>query len=178
MYAHPHVFIISQINIQYNSNGISGFEIKWTFDSMFTQLMLEEYDENFNGKFDDNEIDKLYKTAFVNLSKSEYFTHIYIGEDKLITKSVSGFKASIVNDEMIYSFVIPVKINLTNESKNISIYCYDDSYYMDIMMNEDKPLISNNPNYIVNYSIDEDANKAYYFDQIYPQVVRITTRKK
>ena len=178
LHAHPHVFIISQISINYNNDGISGFEIKWTFDSMFTQIMLDEYDNDSNGEFDDKEINRLYKTAFVNLKKSDYFTHIYIGENKLNIKAVDDFKASIENGEMIYSFIIPVKINISNKTKNINIYCYDDSYYMDIMMDEDKPLTSNNPNYIVNYSIDEDANKAYYFDQIYPQVVRIKTHKK
>jgi len=176
--AHPHVFITSHINILYNTNGISAIEVKWTFDSMFTQLMIEEYDENLNGEFDKTEVDRLYKTAFINLRKSEYFTHIYIGDDKLIAKSASGFKASIVNGEMVYSFLIPVKISVTTEPKNISIYCYDDSYYMDIMIDEDKPLTSNNSDYIISYSIDEDANKAYYFDQIYPQVIRIKTRKR
>ena len=177
--AHPHVIIISQISISYNDNGIAGFEVKWTFDRMFTQIMLDEYDENSDKKFDNNEINRLYKTAFINLRKSDYFTHIYI-DDKLVKiKKVSNFKASIKEGEMQYSFFIPIKIDIDKSATNINIYCYDDSYYMDIMMDEDAPLLSSNSaNYLIDYTIEEDANKAFYFEQIYPQVVRIKTQNK
>jgi len=177
--AHPHVFIISQISISYNDDGIAGFEVKWTFDRMFTQIMLDEYDENSDGEFDKTEVVRLYKTAFVNLKKSDYFTHIYIENQLVKIKKVTNFKASIKEGEMLYSFFIPIKIDLDKSATNINIYCYDDSYYMDIMMDEDAPLLSSNSaNYLIDYTIEEDANKAFYFEQIYPQVVRIKTQNK
>ena len=177
--AHPHVFIISQISISYNDNGIAGFQINWTFDSMFTEIMLDEYDENSDGEFDKKEIDRLYKNAFVNLKKSGYFTQIYIENQLVKIKKITTFKASINEGKLIYSFFIPINITLHKSATNINVYCYDESYYMDIMMDEDIPLISSHSdNYLMEYTIDEDENKAFYFDQIYPQVVRIKTQRK
>lgn len=179
LYAHPHVFIISNININFGTNGINGFDVRWTFDSMFTEIMLDEYDENSDGEFDKSEIENLYKKAFINLKKSGYFTHIYIGDDKININTISNFKASIKDGEMIYSFFIPIKIDINNNPQDISIYCYDGEYYMDIMMDEEKPLsYTNSSVYNIEYTIAEDPRKAYYFEQIYPQVIRIKTQRK
>lgn len=177
--AHPHVFINSEVNISFDSIGIIGFNIQWTYDMMFTELMLNEFDSNGDKKFDSKEIKKLYSKAFSNLKKHNYLTHIFIANTELNIKKITLFNAEIKNGQMIYSFFIPVKIVAKNEFQNIKIYCYDESYYMDMIFNEDNPLVLQNAdNFITSFSNGEDENMAYYFKQIYPQFISFNFRKK
>lgn len=177
--AHPHVFINSEVGIKFDSQGIVGFNIQWTYDMMFTELMLNEFDSNGDKKFDSKEIKKLYSKAFSNLKKHNYLTHIFIANTELNIKKITLFNAEIKNGQMIYSFFIPVKIVAKNEFQNIKIYCYDESYYMDMIFNEDNPLVLQNAdNFITSFSNGEDENMAYYFKQIYPQFISFNFRKK
>lgn len=177
--AHPHVFIISQFSLSYNSEGVKGINVNWTFDQMFTELMLEEFDSNSDGEFNDKEVKNLYNKAFINLKKSSYFTHIFIENKEIAITSTQNFNAIIKDGQMQYSFFIPIKVAISNQQKVISIYSYDDSYYMDIMIDEENPLeYDNNLGFKSDYSIIEDENKAYYFEQIFPQALIINLRKQ
>lgn len=176
---HPHVFINTQITIVFDDDGIKGFEVEWFFDEMFSELMFNEYDLDSSKSFDDNEVKKLYKEAFINLKKFNYFTHIYVGNNQIDIKQTKNFKAIIKDGQMIYQFFIPIHIKATTEYKTIKIYPYDDTYYMDIIFSDNYPIrFKNNKNYSLSFDIKEDQNKAYYFNQIYPQVAYLKFKKK
>jgi len=179
-FAHPHVFIDAQINVHFNNKGICGIGVQWYFDEMFTELMLQEYDTDANGSFDKVEQKRLYDEAFINLEKSDYFTHIYEGNNKVKYNDITGFSVSIDNGQMIYKFYIPLSIDIpSNSSKIINIYSFDESYYMDMVLSSSNPVsYSNANNFDVSFVIEEDENRAYYFSQIYPQVVRIKVNKR
>ncbi len=177
--AHPHVFIISKFSLSYNNEGVKGINVNWTFDQMFTEIMLEEFDSNSDGNFNSDEVKVLYNKAFINLKKSSYFTHIFIENKEIEINSTQNFNALIKDGQLQYSFFIPMEIALSNQKKSISIYSYDDSYYMDIMIDEENPLeYDNSLGFKSDYSIIEDENKAYYFEQIFPQALIINLRKQ
>ncbi len=116
--AHPHVFIISQFSLSYNNEGIKGINVNWTFDHMFTELMLEEFDKNSDGDFDADEVITIYNKAFINLKKSSYFTHIFVENTEIGITSTQNFNAKIQAGQMQYSFFIPVNISIKDQEFN------------------------------------------------------------
>ncbi|RLD45780.1 MAG: hypothetical protein DRI86_05075 [Bacteroidetes bacterium] len=178
--AHPHVFINAFLSIDFNDSGVCGIGVRWDFDEMFTELMLEEYDADANGIFDDNEKKRLYNEAFVNLKEFGFFTKIFVGNNRVEYSKTENFKAYIKDGQMIYEFYIPLSINISSDSyKLINICPYDETYYMDVYLDEEEPVtFLNNDKFDLNYSIEEDENMAYYFGQIYPQVIHLKAKKK
>ena len=178
--AHPHVFINAFLSIDFNDSGVCGIGVKWDFDEMFTELMLEEYDTDANGVFDENERQRLYNEAFVNLKEYGFFTKIFVGDKRLEYSKTKNFKASIKDGQMIYEFYIPLSINIPSDSyKLINIYSYDETYYMDVYLDEIRPVTyRNNDKFDLSYRVEEDENMAYYFGQIYPQFIHLKVKKK
>jgi len=178
--AHPHVFINAFLSIDFNDSGVCGIGVKWDFDEMFTELMLEEYDTDANGVFDENEQQRLYNEAFVNLKEYGFFTKIFVGDKRLEYSKTKNFKASIKDGQMIYEFYIPLSINIPSDSyKLINIYSYDETYYMDVYLDEIRPVTyRNNDKFDLSYRVEEDENMAYYFGQIYPQFIHLKVKKK
>jgi ABC-type uncharacterized transport system substrate-binding protein len=178
--AHPHVFINAFLSIDFNDSGVCGIGVKWNFDEMFTELMLEEYDTDANGVFDENEQQRLYNEAFVNLKEYGFFTKIFVGDKRLEYSKTKNFKASIKDGQMIYEFYIPLSINIPSDSyKLINIYSYDETYYMDVYLDEIRPVTyRNNDKFDLSYRVEEDENMAYYFGQIYPQFIHLKVKKK
>ena len=178
--AHPHVFINAFISVNFNDSGVCGIGVKWDFDEMFTELMLEEYDADANGIFDENEQKRLHDEAFVNLKEFGFFTKIFVGNNRLEYNKTENFSASIKDGQMVYEFYIPLSINIPSDSyKLINIYPYDETYYMDVYLDDTEPITyQNNDKFDLSFTIEEDENMAYYFGQIYPQVIHLKAKKK
>ncbi len=175
-YSHPHVFITTSINLSFNNQAIDGINITWSFDRMFTQIMIDEYDVNHNNTFDPDEVKRLYNTAFTNLKKSNYFTEIYANKKKIKIDKVTNFNAKLIDGQMFYYFTIPLK--LSSNIEYIDIYSFDESYYMDMIYSDNNAISTDSNNIELQYNIDDDMNKTYYFNQIFAQVAHIKIIKK
>jgi ABC-type uncharacterized transport system substrate-binding protein len=176
---HPHVFITAQITVVYNPQGIAGIKVLWAFDEMFTELMLNDYDPNKDLIFDAKETQNLKDEAFSNLKNFGYFTHIYVNGNQIDINTVKDFKATVNNGQMVYTFYIPTSIVATSDYKKVNIYLFDENYYMDMYLQSDFPVRFENASpFSFTYDIIEDETKSFYFNQIYPQVIRLKFRKK
>ena len=57
--AHPHVFIDGVTDVVFENGKITGIRQHWTFDDVFSLLLIEDFDANKNRKFDKPEIEAL-----------------------------------------------------------------------------------------------------------------------
>jgi len=179
LYAHPHVYIDSFVNVVCDEDGISCISLRWEFDDMFSQSVIGDYDKNQDGFFDDRELKVLYSDAFINLKNYEYFTHIKINGKKYKIDHVNNFKAEINEGILYYDFDIPLNIKLNTINKKINLSVYDSSYFCDVSPITRKSVsIMNAENINYTISISENKQDAFYYGQITPSELILNLRLK
>ena len=176
--AHPHVFMSNGVTVLFDRKGLSGFEIRWNFDEMFSSMMILDFDDNRNGRFEPSEIANLKRCAFSNLREFDYFTHIKIDKKPFQVKYVTNFSAEIENNILIYRFFIPCHVSATRKWKEIVISVYDREYYTSISMAKDPIVLKNHGSFEVRRRIEKNKAEAYFFDQIYADEATVRFRLK
>jgi ABC-type uncharacterized transport system substrate-binding protein len=136
--AHPHLFVDAKLTILFDEKGMAGIEEHWTFDEMFSAMIIEEFDKNKDKKFDVREMASLKNEAFSNLESFEYLTHVRIDGTPFKVKYVKDFRAEIENEKIIYKFSVPCHVTAIKQNKTIKISVFDMSYYTAIQIADDK----------------------------------------
>ena len=137
--AHPHMFLTSTIELEFEGKECTGFWLEWVFDPYFSASIIQECDKNKDGKFDKAESDGVYQYGFINLKNYGYFTYIRIGDKRVNPDGVEQFTASIREDRLVYRFYIRTKGK--GYGNDFSVAIFDTTYFCAIFYPETKPVI-------------------------------------
>ena len=170
------MFIDTRVITVFDAKGIAGFRVEWVFDEMFTAMIIEDFDLDYDLFFSSSEIKDIEENAFSNLRNFHYFSYVAWDGGEYDGKRVSDFSASIVNDGLLmYRFFIPCRIKVGKEDTTVKIRIYDDSYYCDVGFAMERPVaFENDEGFRASYEIGQDSEITYYFGQISPQVLKLT----
>ena len=78
LFPHPHLWIDCQLNFLFNKTELYAVLINWEFDDIYSQSIILDYDKNHNKKFENKEVEKIYKNAFEATKHFHYFTFFSI----------------------------------------------------------------------------------------------------
>ena len=87
--SHPHVFIEGKASFSFNKEGLANINVEWIFDSMFSTMILTDYDENKDNKFNVDEIKKINTTLnaiTATLPTKKLHANAYNTADRNISK--------------------------------------------------------------------------------------------
>ncbi len=178
LYAHPHVFMDTTVTAHFNEEGISGFFIEWMFDEMFSSMIINDFDENYDSHFDAEEIKKIEQGAFSNLKNFHYFTYIWVNGKERQFNKVTQFFASINGNNLIYRFFIPCAITIGDGEAVVTVGAYDESYYCDVGFAKERHLmLKNSDGYDVRHEIVQDSKNPIYYGQVFPFVLKLHMRR-
>ncbi|MDY7035941.1 MAG: DUF1007 family protein, partial [Thermodesulfobacteriota bacterium] len=177
-FPHPHVFIYNSIKIVFDKNGLAGFNVKWVFDDMFSNMIINDYDKNKNLKFDPYEIGLIKRGAFSNLNKFDYFTHIKIDEKTFKVKFVKNFSAQIKDNTLIYRFFVPCRVKASSSFKEVKISIYDNTFYCSVFLTKNPIGFENALPFEHHHRIGKNKKEAYYYGQVYPTEITLRFKLK
>ncbi len=169
-YAHPHVFVDCSLTAVFDEQGLTGFEQRWEFDEMFTAFLFEEFDADGNSQFDAAEIQAVKQGAFDNLGEYGYFTHILIDGTAFPVQEATSF--SLEMDEWgnaVYHFFVPCLLNVGEEAQEIRVSIFDDTYYTDIVIQEQAVSLPESKTLHIQYKVSDIPELSYYYGQITPK---------
>ncbi len=174
------MFIDTRVVTVFDAKGIAGFRIEWVFDDMFTAMIIEDFDADYDLLFSSSEIKDIEGNAFSNLRNFHYFSYVSWDGGEYDGKRVSDFSASIQSEGLlVYRFFIPCRITVGKENKTVKIWIYDDSYYCDVGFAIERPVaFENDEGFRASYEIGQDKDITYYYGQISPQVLKLTVGMK
>ncbi len=197
VFAHPHMFIDTEVSVEFDRDSLKGFWIQWYFDVIFTASIRLDYDYNKNGQFEAGEVRDIEQNAFRNLRNFHYFTSVIREDDIDEIEEVRDFSAWLENDQLVYRFFVPYKVPLTAETGRLSLIIFDDTFFCDIMYTEDSPVrikggtyaaaeatILANRDYMVEYDPtggrgrDEAAGRSTSIGTAFPYELQLSFRKK
>lgn len=177
--SHPHVFLENSLIIFFDQRGLAGIQAKWVFDEFFSNMIVNDFDRNHNGKFENSEIASIKKGAFSNLVHFGYFTFIKIEGKPFNVKYIRGFSASLAGKKVIYEFLIPCHVKAKSAFKELRISQYDPTYYTMVAFNKNWPVrVKSGSAFEITYRISKNLKEAYYFGQIHPIEVILRFRMK
>lgn len=176
--SHPHVFIDNRISVIFDDTGLAGFKHEWTFDEMFSSTIIQEFDLDADGQFDENEIKEVIKGAFSNLKEHNYFSYITINGNQFKIKGFEDFHAEIDSGSMIYWFFLPCEVPATTSNQEVKIAVYDPTYFVQVLWaSEDPYAFVDTSKLKLSHEVIEDKNNSYYYGQIIPEALKIKFRK-
>jgi len=177
--AHPHVFIDNRVSVLFDDKGLAGFRHEWSFDEMFSSTIIQEFDLNADGKFDEKEIKDVERGAFSNLKEYNYFIDITINGKQFKIQGIKDFYAEIDSGIMVYEFFLPCKVTATFDNQEVKIAVYDPTYFVQVLwVSEDPFSFKDTSNVEHSYEAIEDGKNSYYYGQIIPEALKIKFRKK
>jgi ABC-type uncharacterized transport system substrate-binding protein len=140
VFAHPHVFISNHMTVLFGTGVLRGVLFEWTFDEMFTSMILADYRPGPGGNFSPGVTKALKAGAFDNLKNYHYFIALFRNRTPLKEFTIEGFTPRLnAKGGLVYSFFVPVPIHVTPDDQTLRVTVYDDSYFVafDLMKTED-----------------------------------------
>jgi len=152
--AHPHTFIDVYSTIKSKDNKIEKITFKWYFDEMTSSLLIMDFDQNMDGKFDKAEIDYINESYFKTLDAFNFYTDIKVNKKTIFTKP-TNFSSFIDNGtRIVYQF----DVVLHTPKKDLSIEIYDEERFCALILK--KKFIKSDTKYILS-DIDNDLYFGY-----------------
>ncbi len=131
VFAHPHVFVNNHTTVVFDNGMLEGVRFTWTFDEMFSNMILTDYDPNHTGQFDAARAKALKEGAFDNLENYHYFIAMVVGKKAVDHLTIEQFTPSVADQtKLVYSFFIPLKVPVESTEQIVRLTVYDDSYYV------------------------------------------------
>ncbi len=170
---HPHVWIDAVVKPQFTDGMLTAFAIDWTFDELYSFLVLDDFDSNNNGMLDQDELDALAKASRDTLASTNYFTRITADNEPLDGVEFAALTATTQRERISYHFTAKLKQPLDLRTQNVTFATYDENYYIEILLNEDDPVrFEGDWPRACRYEIGRDEFNRIYFDLVAPTVVR------
>lgn len=133
-HAHPHVFIEVTAGIVVKDQSVTAVKIQWTFDELFSNTLIQDFDKDKDKKFDAAEIADLKQNAFRSLKDFGYLTWIKIDGKpvKVEPEMIAEFSAAQNKAMVVYSFTVALKEPADVRKFQVSLY--DETFYIEVNM--------------------------------------------
>lgn len=129
-FAHPHVFVNNRMTVRFDAGMLQGITFTWTFDDMFSSMILADYDPKHTGQFNAAQVKAVKEGAFDNLENYHYFIALAVGKKQLSRFAIQQFTPSVADTKLVYTFFVPLKIPVQPQDQAVRVTVYDDSYYV------------------------------------------------
>ena len=178
-YAHPHVFISSHVAVDFEADALTRVSVDWTFDELFSQMILADYDAGKKGSFTETEAAALKKGAFDNLRNYHYFLALSVDGKAITLPPIKDFKPSIRDGKLVYVFSLPFDLKIPATTRELRITIYDDTYYVAFdKMSPDDVALRSGEAVETAVSIEKTKVKAQWPGQFMPDQIVLRMRRK
>jgi len=167
--AHPHVWADVKAEVTVEGGYVEGVWTVWTFDEVFSQLILADFPADPSGRLDAKTIDAIKKGYFDNLKIYQYFTHLGLGTKVLAVPSPQKFQAGVTADSRItYRFFIPLGLRLDAKT-TLAVSFYDESFFTDMTFEKKNPVaLTVTAGGKATVTLRKDPSKTFYGGQVTP----------
>ncbi|MEM7214426.1 MAG: DUF1007 family protein [Pseudomonadota bacterium] len=129
--AHPHVFVEANIEVVRDDDG-NFTEVRqvWRFDELFSTTVTIDYDENVNGKLDQDEIEKVAAVVKESIAEYDFYTAVRAGKDTVEFYEPEEIGAYFEGEKLIMFLTVELVEPVNSENTPLRISASDTSYYV------------------------------------------------
>jgi ABC-type uncharacterized transport system substrate-binding protein len=168
-WAHPHVWIDVRAEVAVAGGYVEGVWTIWTFDDVFSQLILADHDPAGTGKIDAEANSAIKKGYFDNLRTYGFFSHFALGPKTLAVPSPQKFQASVnPQGRVVYRFFLPLGLRLDAKTP-LAVSFYDETFFTDMVFEKNSPvLLTVSDGGKASVALKPDKAKTFYGGQVTP----------
>ena len=173
-WAHPHVWILADVNLRGSDGVVEAIEVEWAFDEMYSALVIQDFDINGNGALDPEELQTISRMSTESLKEVNYFTVLALNERRLPVAEVEELAVRVEDGILIYSFRVPLPETVDPRQAEFGFALFDQTYYVDVQLNGRGAVKVSDQDFAGCRPIptEDEANPIYY-GMVYPLLVRI-----
>ncbi|MDC7225447.1 MAG: DUF1007 family protein [Spirochaetales bacterium] len=170
--AHPHMFIDMKLSPVFSEDGFEGVNVDWLFDMVFTGSVLMDNGIGWTDSLNNEEIEIIKDTSFVNLINYNYFTYFNVGGKMSRAETYRDFTAYMSENRLGYRFFLPYE-GRRADSDIIRIAVYDETFFCDIAFTDSNPVELSTPGNIkVEWQLSEVLDAPIFYDNTAQMVSR------
>jgi ABC-type uncharacterized transport system substrate-binding protein len=176
--AHPHVFIENKMAFVFDAGKVTALRLTWTFDDVFSDSLLMQFDADGDGTFDDLESKAVGESVLPNLKMFHYFTYVFVDGKQLDPIEPAGFVAS-ADDKRIVTFrmMVPLPQPIDPRSAALATEIYDSEYYVQVDLAQQDPVtLENADGAPCSATLRDDTKRAYFGGVVIPQEISLQCR--
>ncbi len=178
-WAHPHVWILADVNLRGSGGVVEALEVVWAFDEMYSALVIQDFDINGNGALDPEELQTIARMSTEALKEVNYFTVLALDERRLPVAEVEELVVRVEDGVLIYSFRVPLPKTVDPRQVAFGFALYDQTYYVDVQLNGRGAVKVSDQDFAGCRPIPtEDEANPIYFGMVYPLLVRISCEER
>ncbi len=152
--AHPHVFVDHTMTVLVGADGLEGLHFAWTFDEMFSSMVVLTFDTDKDKRFSATESKAVEQKHFANLKDFSYFVQLRVNDKPAAVTAFKDFEAKLANGQVIYAFTIPVRA----AEGTLEVAVEDPTYYSAFALNQRSPIqVQSAKNYRVDCRVARDG---------------------
>jgi ABC-type uncharacterized transport system substrate-binding protein len=173
--AHPHVFIDNRVTFVFDAGKVTALRLRWVFDDIFSDELLNQFDADGNGAFDKLESDAAGKGVLPNLKLFRYFTYVWVDGKQLDPITPTEFAAS-ADDKRIVTFqmTVPLPKPVDPRRQALATEIYDREYYVEVDLAQKDPVaLENAAGVPCGASVRDDHENAYFGGFVFPQEIAL-----
>ena len=172
--AHPHVWIDATVDLKFVDGRVDAIAMRWTFDDLFSDFVLNEYDRDGDGAFDAEETKAVEHDAFEALGDVAWLTQLWSGPTKIQPVGYSDLAISSADRLVTYSFTLKLPEPVDPLAAPLVLGVYDETYYIDVLLAEQDPVtLSGEVPAGCRFQVFEDTEHPIYFGTVAPQSVDV-----
>lgn len=164
--AHPHVWIEASLAPVFDGGNLVAFDVTWTFDDLYSELVRMDFDQNDDGALSQNELDALVGISAANLVEFSFFTHLRIGGERPRVTRVQEFYAEEAGELILYRFRVPLPEPVDPAVTPVAVGLFDETYYVDILLIERD--IALDPATGCSAHLEQDMDQPIYYGTFFP----------
>ncbi|MFP4643973.1 MAG: DUF1007 family protein [Spirochaetales bacterium] len=156
--AHPHVFVDSRVIADFNGGELSHVTAHWTFDRFFTHSVLRDFDLDMSGEYSKAQIEEVRRGAFENLERHNYFIYVNVDGEDIASNNPRNFDVTLDrNDQLVYTFEIPVGVDVRGGGVTVEVAMYDEEYFVDMVFADDYLVVDGSTNVDLDHTIEDSV---------------------
>ncbi len=177
LFAHPHVFVIVDVEMIFSDSLFEKIKVKWVMDDMTSAMIYEDFDLNANNVFEDTETAKL-ATSFQDMqADSDYKLMLWHQDKRLTIKEITSFNVVSQDIYVIYEFEVIFNEKLLPRG-NVKMSTYDIDNMIKLTLDENVDFkITSPPTLTQEWKKYLNKNTSFYFGQLHPYEFSIDYRR-
>ncbi|HVZ02484.1 MAG TPA: DUF1007 family protein [Dongiaceae bacterium] len=173
--AHPHVFIEDRVVFLFAEDKIIALTQSWTFDEVFSDTLLQQFDKNGDGAFSPAESKDVARGTLPNLKKFRYFNYIWVDGKDLGSIDPIDFTAAAKNKKVTFVFTVKLPKPVDPRTQKLKVEINDREFYVEVDLAKDQPILFHgNEGVACAPKIRDDTENAYYGGFVYPQEITLS----
>ncbi|EAL5658706.1 16S rRNA (cytosine(1402)-N(4))-methyltransferase [Campylobacter coli] len=163
------------VNLDFNMSNekIKQVDISWEFSEEFFNVLLENYDFNYNDKFDPDELEIVKYTLLDYIKPKHFLTQFSFNglEENINIKQFKNPKLQIKSPRLFFSYQVVLDMPI-KDYNTFSIKIHDDGGFFNFNIKNQNSISLNSQNYIIS-SIDSSTASFEVYQGQLPQDVYI-----